>query len=398
MPNSAKHDFKNYFKNDFDNGINDKPLAKYRARTNLWKNQRLGLHYTVHSYNSFILPTLSFVWQLEEVPDEVFAEEALCLCSLTRGPGKWRLSSDLFYLNENYGQARSFKSVKHVSLAAKLRVLTVGGLEVQSRATALRNARVATDFTDRMIKWHKWFESSYLFTLLRADAKAKGLGIDAKAVIRELRSTDATTAEQKFQGALVSRLLQPRAFNEDCDERLRHKMKRWRHLDIPLGTMCRRLSKRLKHLHRLTTLRVQAAVFRTLWNGWTTAARFQRVRPCNLGCNTSAEDRIEHYACCVFYRRLVEWMGLDNRLVSRAGFLLVAPGMSDQEITLVSVAVYAMHLATAHFRSSDPPTSSVVMDFLQQTCRSAVFGHCSTAVLEEATRYRHRSIHVDAVT
>ena len=112
----------------------------------------------------------------------------------------------------------------------------------------------------------------------------------------------------------------------------------------------------------------------------------------------TSEDRIEHYACCVFYRRLVEWMGLDSRLVSRAGFLLVAPGMTDKEITLVSVAVYAMHLATAHFRFRDPPTPSVVTDFLQQKCRYAVFGHGSTAVLEHATRYRHCPVQVNAVT
>jgi hypothetical protein len=66
----------------------DKPLDKYRNRTSLWKDQCLGLHYTAHCYNSFILPTLSFVWQLEDVPGQVFTEEALSLSSLTQGPGK----------------------------------------------------------------------------------------------------------------------------------------------------------------------------------------------------------------------------------------------------------------------------------------------------------------------
>ena len=193
-------------------------------------------------------------------------------------------------------------------------------------------------------------------------------------------------------------VVKPHTFNDDCEERLRHKMKRWRHLDIPLGVMCRRLSKRLKLVQKLTTPRVQAGVFRTLWNGWTTAARFQRVQPCTLACNPTAEDRIEHYAGCDFYRRLVEWMGLDSRLVSRVGFLLVAPSMSEHEITLVSVAVYAMHRATAHFRFREPPQTRVVTEFLQQMCQTAVFGHCSTAVLEQATRYRHCPLHVDAVT
>ena len=143
-------------------------------------------------------------------------------------------------------------------------------------------------------------------------------------------------------------------------------------------------------MQKLTSPRVQSGVFRTLWNGWTTAARFQSTQRCVLACSSSAEDRIEHYACCPFYRRLiVNWMGLDPRLTSLAGFLLVAPVMSDQEVTLVSVAVYAMHRATAHFRNNGTPAPQVVTDFLQQMCQSAVFGHSSLAVLEQATRYRH---------
>ena len=82
-------------------------------------------------------------------------------------------------------------------------------------------------------------------------------------------------------------------------------------------------------------------------------------------------------------------MGLDSWLASLAGFLLVAPVMSDHEVALVSIAVYAMHRATAHFRNGGTPAPHVVTDFLQQMCQSAVFGHSSLMALERATRYRH---------
>ena len=143
-------------------------------------------------------------------------------------------------------------------------------------------------------------------------------------------------------------------------------------------------------MQELTSPRVQSGVFRTLWNGWTTAARFHGARRYVFACSTNAEDRIEHYACCPFYRRLIiNWVGLDPRLASLAGFLLVAPVMSDHEVALVSVAVYAMHRATPHFRNGSTPAPQVVTDFLQQMCQSAVFGHSSLRLLEQVTRHRH---------
>ena len=48
--------------------------------------------------------------------------------------------------------------------------------------------------------------------------------------------------------------------------------------------------------------RVQAAVFRTLWNSWVTERRFQRRRTvknvCVFKCSITAEDSLEHYCRC----------------------------------------------------------------------------------------------------
>ena len=132
-------------------------------------------------------------------------------------------------------------------------------------------------------------------------------------------------------------------------------------------------------------------MFRTLWNGWTTAARFQQVGACVLGCSSTAEDRIEHYAFCPHFIRLTSgWLGLHNRLANLEGFMLVADDMSDKEIALMAVAVYAMHRATAFYRQQPTPSREQAQDFLQSACQSAVSGHRSCLrFLEEATRLRH---------
>ena len=167
-------------------------------------------------------------------------------------------------------------------------------------------------------------------------------------------------------------------------------MQRW-HLVLPQGKLSRRLLSRLARLRALTSPRVQAAVFRTLWNGWTTKARFQQHGCCVLGCSETADDRIEHYAYCPYLRELiVAWLGLNSRLVSLEGFLLASDRMTDHELALVAVAVYAMHKATACHRNHPAPSAERVRDFLQATCQGAVRGHLvSTEMLDEATRLRH---------
>ena len=44
------------------------PYKKYTERLDLWKDQPLGLHWDARVYNTFILPVLTYVAQLEEPP------------------------------------------------------------------------------------------------------------------------------------------------------------------------------------------------------------------------------------------------------------------------------------------------------------------------------------------
>ena len=48
----------------------DTALKKYVSRVGMWSTQKLGMFYTARVYNTFAFTTLSFLWQLEEVPDK----------------------------------------------------------------------------------------------------------------------------------------------------------------------------------------------------------------------------------------------------------------------------------------------------------------------------------------
>ena len=92
----------------------------------------------------------------------------------------------------------------------------------------------------------------------------------------------------------------------------------------------------------------------------------------------------------VFSRPGLKWLGLEPRLANLSGFMLAADGMTDNDLALMAVAVYAMHRATAYYRRTPPSDSEQIRDFLQAMCQSAVRGHrVSTKMLDFATRLRH---------
>ena len=164
----------------------DKPVAKYNARVGMWSGTALGMHYTAKVYNTFAFSTLSFVWQLTDVPPNLFEAEKNALRKLTPGPGMWRLPEDLFYLREFFGQTLSFKSIRHVSLASKLRVAVLDGLSVKRRARELQQAFASTPHLDRLAQWHEWYHSSHLLVLDRALLEASALGVDGFKVYQAI--------------------------------------------------------------------------------------------------------------------------------------------------------------------------------------------------------------------
>ena len=92
----------------------------------------------------------------------------------------------------------------------------------------------------------------------------------------------------------------------DGEMRMRHKLVRWKLTGLK-GTTAWRCILYLDRLRSKIPPRVSAAWLRTLWNGWTTARRFQQgSSACLLGCGSriSNEDSIEHYADCRVFRRV----------------------------------------------------------------------------------------------
>ena len=168
---------------------------------------------------------------------------------------------------------------------------------------------------------------------------------------------------------------------------MRLKMSRWS-LCIPPGIVSRRILARLPLLGKLVSPRVHAALFKALWNGWTTSARFQINSKCVLGCSEAvdalghpiAEDRIEHYVGCPFTRWLMSKVGLHPFSASKEHFFLVADGMMEhtERVILHCIILYAMMRATNHFRIHPSASAVEVRDFMEEACKAATRGHRSS--------------------
>ena len=65
-----------------------KPVAKALSRAAAWAWSALGLQFAAEAYNTFVLPTLTFVAQLEKPPPEALQAEEKALVKAAKGPGQ----------------------------------------------------------------------------------------------------------------------------------------------------------------------------------------------------------------------------------------------------------------------------------------------------------------------
>jgi hypothetical protein len=141
----------------------------------------------------------------------------------------------------------------------------------------------------------------------------------------------------------------------------------------PPAWLARRGERNLARLSSLVPPRVCAAVFRTVWNGWCTARRYQRLHePCNrcwLGCEGEAQDSIEHYCRCpIGLSVLLSKLRLDlNPGHGLSLFCLCAPEQRDDDLLTVSALyIYAVYMCSNHYRHKGHVTADRAKQALGQ--------------------------------
>ena len=136
-----------------------------------------------------------------------------------------------------------------------------------------------------------------------------------------------------------------------------------------------RVLMRYSSLKHLVAPRVCSVAFKTLWNGWTTAARFQNRSPCAFGCCSKALDAIEHYACCPVVHRVRCRLGLSLLPRSVPSFLLLSSPSSPQLLTLGALLLYACYSAYQSISHSTFLSPDASVDLMLEFCKLATMNH-----------------------
>ncbi|CAK0898228.1 unnamed protein product [Prorocentrum cordatum] len=382
------------------------PLEKYVSRCRVWYNIGEGLQYSALVYNTFVASVLTFVMQLERLPDESLTRESQVLQQMAKGPGGWFLIADLFTLKERFGMAKSFHSLAWLALSARCRVGSFDRACSQGRlrelSGKLARARGLGLRPHVLVEWREWFKGAFVLNLEQAqDYVHRVLG-----GMRKLQNSMADDVfRKKFQKVVYQGILDNEA--PHALMRVRHKLN-LRHLwdaslfPQPPGTSvlqstphygARRALRQLQELRAVVAPRVQSAVFSTMWNRWTTHRRFQQrhapTNRCLLGCPPGAEDSIEHCCRCPLTARLLQRrLNLDASIFGNLHtFMLTNIHIKDEEtLCKVGLLIYAVYNAVNSIRHSEvAPEAS--FDCMCQSLREAAKRHrYSTAVLDGAFR------------
>ena len=119
----------------------DKPLEKFAARARAWGAVGGGLLLTSLAYAVYILPVISFLLQLDGLPEAWGRAEAAAFRALVPGPGEWCGPEDLRSLRR-FGFPGESPDAREVSLACRFRVAhreaLPDGLQVTTRSRLLR--------------------------------------------------------------------------------------------------------------------------------------------------------------------------------------------------------------------------------------------------------------------
>ena len=349
------------------------PFSKYLERVNMWQDQPLGLHFDARVYNTFAMPVLCYIAQLEQPPKWVLDCVRDSLKKVAKGPHNWVRHIDLWTLKEAFGLKASFKNLEWNAIAAQVRVCSFDSAclpqgTLQQDCDQIRCAMNNTNESTRFA-WADWYANAFCYTLEGALAKitqdAGGIeNLRCNRRVQPVALSKDRTWRKDCQGSVYKFYVAVNAM--DPVARLREKLARWQLGDkTKFPVMAKFVHQstpawqaeacwwRLRCLEQAVPPRVQAAAFGTIWNRWTTSRRFQkRDSGTCLFCSVG-EDSIEHYCTCPVVRDICRRrLNLDpDRFASLHSFTLTSPFINTWETLItVSLLIYATYVTTNKLR------------------------------------------------
>jgi hypothetical protein len=365
------------------------PLAKYQKAVRRWSQGSWGLHLATLVYNVYVSSILGFVAQFHAPSKEILDAENNALRCFVRGPGNWCTTAELFHLDTWLGFRYRFQSIQAVSLAARARLS-----HCERKAVEGCKRKLGDEFLDsnhRRPTWYPWFYNSPFHNLEQANTDLSSMNITIPQISAQILANVAGTAHRD-PTTFVNKQLQRHIYkaimvSDSCrkEDIVRARTRRWQTLInhrrmngfLKPASASRQFLSNLEVIHRKSRPRVAAAVWRTLWNGWCTARRFQGTSQCRFGCgHPNAADSLEHYFFCdILVKFGVGYLGLRREQFENPGYFLMLENYdSEEELVTTAHLVYAAYATHNTLRHSSPFSSpSSTLACLRRFVQQAVF-------------------------
>lgn len=163
-----------------------KPVQKYLQRVTTWAPMNLGLCLNIMIYRTFISSVLSFIMQLEPLPESIMDSFEKALRKLAPGPGSWASMADLCNLESAYKFRGEFRDPRWTALASKLRVVETVAKDCKQRRDEL--LQLQTDHIRRPFPlWHK---RCYYAVLADTEDELASKGVTRERVRRKIWCED----------------------------------------------------------------------------------------------------------------------------------------------------------------------------------------------------------------
>ena len=376
----------------------EKVKAKALKKAELWSKIGCSLHYAALIYNTYVLPTMSFIMQLYEIPEDWQNTEEVIMRRLVPGPWKWAGPKEFRQLASSFGMPTNFGDLCSTAAASKVRVAhreaaRVGGLNVPRRWRRLQYAirESVSPCAPRVFAcWGAWLEHPFCRSFVEATslvrnkegAELSKLDIEkiiAKGEPRPWRRCTERRVKSRFQ-ATCREMLEKRPTG--YHEKMCRELRKW-NLPVYDRTVTDRAFRLLDHIKGDVPPRATAALLRSWWDGWTTSARMHEpggILACYF-CGEEKGDKLGHYCQC---KALQGWRSKVFGLPWLAGgdrklqfFILEKHHYRGCRTTLAEclalATTYHAFNSIKHFRHSISPAEAV--ETLSQSAKELAMGH-----------------------
>ena len=330
----------------------------------------MGLFLSMRVYNTFILPTLLFIAQLQHPPDNTMRAETKARKSIAAGPKAWCSMEDLQHLKD-MGAPTEVRALSHSSDAAMMRTALwenspEGGIPWAEMQYQHQYLMSKTDYVTRSAKQADWHRSHMASTVqhhmqhMKAHHKIDKHSIRqdlTKAAPLPLKREEHLCWKKKTQSHIHNALRTASTYN--TTEKLRAKLHKWKIPGFP-RIHAARCQTNLKLVMSHLAPRLGLTCWHTVLKRWMTSKRMgKKGHSCLLGC-TEYDDSLEHYTRCKIAR---EWAATRLQLYydhrnSLHTWTLTAHFPCKEDLFKTAFMIYATYRATNHFRhygtSTDP--------------------------------------------